>query len=112
RASPSMPTNSSRRRTWRAMTGTLPAAQPALALRGRYVVPQQSVDEAVSPLAAAKDGLPQHPLAAEPAFLQGLLLGHVVGLGEGADPVGRSGGEQVVHEQALGGGAESSAPIL
>jgi hypothetical protein len=51
-------------------------------------------------------------LAAEPGPLQRQLLGDVLDVGDGLEPVGQGGGEQVLDEQSLRRGPEPPAAVL
>src|SRR5260221_7249364 len=70
---------------------------------------EQAVQDAVPPGAAAPSDSAHHAFAGEPGLLECPLLGDVVRLGPGFDPVSRRVREQVSREQAVRPGAVAAA---
>jgi len=73
------------------------------------VVACQTVDEAVPPSAIAEVVATKQSFLTEPAAFKGTLLSDVLDLGAGPDAVCGRRGEQVVDQQAVGGGPGTPA---
>jgi hypothetical protein len=69
--------------------------------RSGRVVPEPGVERAVAPASADEGQAAQHALAAEPDPLQHPLLGQILHIRDGLEPVGQGGGEQVLDQQPL-----------
>src|SRR4051812_43710807 len=70
---------------------------------------EQTVDSHVPAPALAELGAAEDAVAVEAGLLQGALLGEVVDVGAGLDAIQLGGGEEVLGEEPLGGGADASA---
>ena len=79
---------------------------------GSGVGAQPRVGHQVVPPAGPELRAPQHALAGETGLVQRALLGHVLDVGRGLDPVDLRGREQVVGQRALGPRAVAPAAVL
>src|SRR6266508_4401208 len=80
--------------------------------RAGLLPPQPRVQGHVVEGAVAELGAAQHALAGEAGLLQGALLGHVLHVGAGLDPLHPGVGEQVLGQQPLRLGAEAAVAVL
>ena len=96
----------------RALTRAAARLPGKLAARQLRLSAQHAVEDPVMPPAALEGGAADNPLPAEPGFLQRPLLGDVVNLGAGLDPVHLRVREQVSRQEALCLGAVPAAARL